>query len=223
MPAGKQNDLREKMNNLAAMPEGVHFDPAATWQQLEARLQRRSSRRPLYWYWAAAVFLLLITGILLMRNQESPAAIEPVTVQAKGKEEPPEQDPGIGKPVARVEVSQPQKKTQQKILVNKALSTSKDSSPTIYQQSIPFQQTVLITPLLDSSAVAKDKPAKRKFKVAHINELSPPEPLNVLPSKNNTAVKRPPFSTMSEVPFPDEDRMIPRKKRTGLFLTSSSQ
>ena len=223
MPAGKQNNIRDRLNTMNSLPEGVVFDPNATWEKLEAKMQARPGRKYHYWYHAAAVLFLAICGFLLVNdggrktneddtlvqrpaNRTQPTIITISEVQ-KNSAVPAEKNAGRQKERSRWESTR----------------DNKDTFPVLSDIMIPLISTV-VEPQADTLSLVKfEEPPKKKFRIAHINELGTPEPLNVLPSKTNLVVKRPPFSTISEVPLPDEERIMTKKKRAALFLTSSSQ
>ena len=58
----KQNNWREKLEAVDALPGEPAFDSAAAWDKLQQRLQHKPRRKKTVWYWAAAAAVVLLMG-----------------------------------------------------------------------------------------------------------------------------------------------------------------
>ena len=57
--------FREKMNGMAAIPDGFTFRQEEVWQHLESRLQRHTKKKHFLWMFAAAtVFFILVLSLV---------------------------------------------------------------------------------------------------------------------------------------------------------------
>lgn len=229
MPAGKPNDISEKLHGLDQVPEGFRFDGAAAWRGLESRLPAGKKKRR-YAFWYAAAVLVLIAIAVAFFSRQPPAPAEKKTVGTA-----PNLQPAI-RPNLDRNVAQPFQQQQGTNLPVRNNPVARTPLPDMDQEDDPLAdsndtdqpQEEIVSHLQDTAlaaAVTVAPSPKPKFKIAHINELDhaeevpPPAPKPV----NSYAMKRPAFSTLSESPLMDEERMLPKKKRSTLFLTSSSQ
>jgi len=168
--------LRQKLDELTELPDGFSFDAAVSWNQLEGRISRNSSRKKKWaWYIAAASVLILFSVVYLFRTDEpdelaikTPSAIirKPVSLQlinrknasvAVAKEKITIPSTGITsnkKKQAVLPVKGPQTVQQQVTVQAPVNDTINTATATIESISIPAHPTTVV-----------------KRKIVHINEL----------------------------------------------------
>lgn len=237
----KQNKLiSDKLAGLDQVPEGVSFNPAAAWQKLETALHPVQKKKPIAWYYAAAVLFLSFFSWLLFSNgkheNDQPLAKEKQAQQPKDK---------ISN--SPVTTALPQKNEQQSQSENTATipvqqvhdPVKKENAASLKPARVEEEKLTPVAETLASSTVtvqpvviAQPKPQtpvaattiKPKLKVMHINEMGNPvllmEEKNTVSNNSMLIFSRP--SAMPEQQSAEEDNAVPAKKKT-IFKAVSLQ
>ncbi|TCZ70517.1 hypothetical protein [Flaviaesturariibacter aridisoli] len=164
---------------LTELPEGVSFRQAEVWAGLEGALERRK-RRGLLIRWSAAAALLLALALgwwlrpIADVNKEV-ARKEPLhTAPAVAPASAPENAPVANAAARTVEtrtIIQPQHKT----IVAPAPNEDDDAPVLIAQAPAPIDTLEQAT--IASVNTTATTPARRRFRVGHINDNAPQEPV----------------------------------------------
>lgn len=188
------NELRQKMSSMEAVPTGFQFDAARTWQKMEDQLQlpTKKNKRIAWIYWAAASVVLVTAGFILFGSNGYP----PKQVITETIKESKEQLTTPIIPTATVTANDENTvKSNNKERKSVAVAISKNPSPTIIAkpEQIVFTEPVIketsniivqansikidtstnnTAPVRPIIATAK----KARLKVVHINELDAPPP-----------------------------------------------
>jgi len=161
--------IREQIGAIEAGSENIVFDKAAAWERLHAKMEQRPARViPYRWAAAAAILLLITTGIMFInRNTEKNIAVV-------NKVNPIMQD-----------VKQP---TIQETVAHQETANTKFSPRTIKKKNV--EKNVIETPAPEPEviSVVNNNPAipqqampittAPKMKVVHINDLMSEENQN---------------------------------------------
>ncbi|MBX7204903.1 MAG: hypothetical protein K1X81_05730 [Bacteroidia bacterium] len=77
--------IQEKINSLDSLPEGYQTSLAGKWELIEASLEGRKNKRPL-WYWSSAAVILMVAGVfwLNIKSEQPLNAVQQVK-QIKNK------------------------------------------------------------------------------------------------------------------------------------------
>lgn len=169
--------LQQKLDTLTELPEGFSFDAAGSWNQLEGRISRNSSRKKKWaWYIAAASVLILFSLVYFLRADEpevlaikSPSAILRNTVGPEVK---------INRHSASINLA------KEKITIPSTSITSNKKKqavlpvkgPQTVQQQVTVQAPVndtinTATATIESISIPAHPTTVVKRKIVHINEL----------------------------------------------------
>ena len=179
MDTEKQDNWRQKLQELNSLPGEAPLNKEAAWEKLHHRLHRKPRRSKTVWYWAAAAVLLLMGLPFLLRKtppQQLPAGN---IVQQKKMYRSVNPAPSLIKEQPGIIISAPplKKIVPQKIVKEKKQSfrTSPDPVAPVYTAAI---ETLLpatnIAPDNTTATVAAVSAEKKKLPVVHINELETP-------------------------------------------------
>lgn len=174
MPGEKQNSWQQRLGDLNSLPPAVSFDREAGWQELEKALQKR--KRKFGFVWAAAVMLLLASGGILLypSPQPSTGAKQSIVTRPPATTSLPSGNKVEVKREESIVNNKPsiRKKTQlaKRVMVATELPEPID---TVAMKVGPIEETKVIEQPLNSdlSTTATPTSKKRRFPVAHINEL----------------------------------------------------
>ncbi|RYY65931.1 MAG: hypothetical protein EOO12_05645 [Chitinophagaceae bacterium] len=165
---------------LTELPEGVSFRQAEVWAGLEGALERRK-RRGLLIRWSAAAVLLLALALgwwlrpVADANKEvarkEPLRTQPTVVPATAPENTTVAT-AAAHPVEIRTVSQPQHQTS----ITPATDEDNDAPALIAQVPAPVDTPEQST-IASVNTPAATTPARRRFRVGHINDNAPEEPV----------------------------------------------
>jgi hypothetical protein len=191
MPAGKQNNsLAGNLDNLQALPKGFRFHSDEVWNKLERGLKPNKRKYLLYYTAASVLIFTVLTVTLTWKSNIS----YPVNVK---------------RPIASMQIKTPIANNVTRKENRKAIDTKleKASINLHHDRNIsrgivlvePFIVAEAASPALDVDSVKLIQPTvttvavpiKRKFHIAHINEL------NEQPHENEPIITR----TASAYPF----------------------
>lgn len=178
---GEQPSWSSRLDELELPPDSDGSFRNRTWDELYVRLQEKQQQpRRIFWYWAAAVCLVLIGALSLplMRHKKNVQHSEPVQpkelVETKTKPGTPVNTPPAG----------PEKPTSPTRLVpDRSPSTSRTETQPVLPEAPPapaVEQVVLngdrsgkTTDTINLAGVSLPD-VRRKLKVVHVNELEEP-------------------------------------------------
>jgi hypothetical protein len=229
MPGAKQNDIKAKLDGMNQVPEGCLFNSEETWQKLEAKLQKQKSKKPALWFYAAAMIIaLIVTGFFLQNNNT-----------VRNKNTPGKEKSIVSQPLRTLQLPKQESKREVQTVKNTITPAGhtqalvRKTQPAVAEPLQPKTSVVLEekkeqTMMLPDTnkAIVMMAPPKRKFRIAHINELRTPEtiPMQQSTANNPIVYKRSILSTVTEEPLYAEEKLIQRKKmKSILSLVSSSQ
>jgi hypothetical protein len=230
MPAEKQNNISEKLDTLQQLPEGYKFSSDAVWNRLEPKLKKAAINYRAVFF-AAASFLAVIIFIAIpsKRNDTTgkvnskseqilPAKMiveNPVVVTAENKK--PGSESVNHKSTLPVEKIYPAKKPVQDVVI------TQDNIPDLQKEK---QEPAPEIKTETQTAVVVVK-SKRRFPIAHINELNSVVPVEEEPvtrSKTSFAFRKQTYETVPSPVVGFEDGFTERKKPKSIFpLLNSSQ
>jgi hypothetical protein len=232
MPAEKQNNISGKLDALRSLPEGYSFRPDTVWNRLEPKLKKGAINYRAVFF-AAASFLAVIIFIALpaKRNDQAgiadtkpksvvpnKAIIENITTGSSNMATSSE-DESFKNTLTRKSIAPVRKKSG----VKEELVVITPAIPSHKPEEVPAPE--LRSETQAAVAVAPAKP-KRRFPIAHANELNQPVPVEeepVVRSKTSFAFRKHTY----EVPLPVtgfEEGFTERKKQKTIFpLLNSSQ
>lgn len=168
--------LRQKLDELTELPDGFSFDAAVSWNQLEGRISRNSSRKKKWaWYIAAASVLILFSVVYLFRTDEpdelaikTPSAIirKPVSLQLINRK-------NASVAVAKEKITIPStgitsnEKKQNVFTVKKPVTVQEQVT-----EQAPVNDTINpATATIESISIPVHPTTVVKRKIVHINEL----------------------------------------------------
>ncbi|MFN8265655.1 MAG: hypothetical protein U0T11_06265 [Chitinophagaceae bacterium] len=168
--------LRQKLDELTELPDGFSFDAAVSWNQLEGRISRNSSRKKKWaWYIAAASVLILFSVVYLFRTDEpdelaikTPSAIirKPVSLQLINRK-------NASVAVAKEKITIPStgitsnEKKQNVFTVKKPVTVQEQVT-----EQAPVNDTINpATATIESISIPAHPTTVVKRKIVHINEL----------------------------------------------------
>jgi hypothetical protein len=77
--------IQDKINTLDSLPAGYQTSLAGKWELIEASLEGKQNKRPL-WYWSSAAAILIIAGIFWLNlRPEQPRNMAQQTQKTTGK------------------------------------------------------------------------------------------------------------------------------------------
>jgi hypothetical protein len=77
--------IQEKINSLNSLPEGYQPSLAGKWELIEASLEGRKSKRPL-WNWSSAAAILMVAGVFWLNiKSEQPLKMVQQAKESKNK------------------------------------------------------------------------------------------------------------------------------------------
>ncbi|MDB5211597.1 MAG: hypothetical protein JWQ30_2424 [Sediminibacterium sp.] len=188
MQEEKQNkQIRNTLDELQQLPEGFVFNNQKVWAGLEQQLPGKKNKKAT-WYYAAAVILLMAGAayLLLVKNNNKEFVKETTVVNFRSEANPAVSPVILPKNILHTQVKAEayitKKKPHQLIpaipVAQKEINNDgiKIDPPAV----APAEQIVVITPPVQQSApeekkkipaIAVSKPAPKKYKVIHLNEL----------------------------------------------------
>jgi hypothetical protein len=250
MRAGKQNDIKTKLDELAELPEGFHFNQEAVWQKMEPSLDKgQFKRKRIYGLYAASIAALCLVAVSLffifrktgnktgneiytgsmLQNLSKRVYYVRTYGTISGLDENNGQQKKAGGDSLLKHLTRQQHNPQQRIPYSNPAKNS-PSTDSVKQQlllipdPVIVQQTITFPPDSNSMVIAKPK---RKFRISHINELEKDGMIMPIrdPEKERLALfkrKRPP-GLFEDFVNGDERTVSPKKPRTLLSLISTNQ
>ncbi len=189
------NELRQKVESMDAVPTAFQFDAASTWERMEMQLQPLTSKkkRVVLVYWAAASVVLVMVALIMFasdKKQQSGSMaklpqgkqeqnIMPIVVGSIGAKEV---QTTIGNhnqqnALAKKQIEKPA--TIAKLHQATPIDSAKKQEQIIVVQPSNSIETTPLTSNSNMTAVIKTVAApqsKPRLKVVHINELDEPPP-----------------------------------------------
>jgi hypothetical protein len=188
--ANQIDDIFRKIGDLDAIPDDTDFDSAMLWQRVQTQLAPKP-KFGLFWYWAAAICVVLMAGFLAFwKPQINQKAL---TISKKSINQS-----------SSLSIVSPKKILQKQSLKIKKYSNTLTDSPalSIDNQVTESNSTPQNLPIVSENSVAEvtspkfeisqqlsleriviaPPVVKKKMKIAHINELTDVE---VIPEKTN--------------------------------------
>ncbi|RYZ17916.1 MAG: hypothetical protein EOO16_23535 [Chitinophagaceae bacterium] len=165
---------------LTELPEGVSFRQAEVWAGLEGALERRK-RGALLIRWSAAAVLLLALALgwwlrpIADANKDVARKETPRTQPAVALVTAPENAPvatAAARPVEIRTAPQPQHKT-----IVAPAPDEDDDAPVLIAQAPASIDTPEQSAIASVNTPAATTPSRRRFRVGHINDNAPQEPV----------------------------------------------
>ncbi|MDP4286171.1 MAG: hypothetical protein Q8891_17305 [Bacteroidota bacterium] len=179
----KEFHWKHKLDELDNLP-GESFNKEVTWDKLHARIQGKSGNKRIIWYWAAAALMMLVIPLLTNHKNESPVANTEKSLHHPEKMNGGSSIDSKNYTVKRLTsdssskeriVTTVNKLTPQKdIIIRDKVITTIPFSDTVDKQMTTKIMTETLEPVDTFSTIAIVKPARKKLKVVHINELGDP-------------------------------------------------
>jgi len=234
MRAGKENNIKSRLDALNEIPDSFHFDEQAVWERLQARLKDQPQKRSYVWIYPVVGLCLLVLflelGFFYVFIKNNAEGLLPATIVSKEsllrkpplqKETPTQQE--IIPIISSVD------KKQSKILPKQKDTIIKDSSkikdPVVQDVQLVKTDTSKTTPI--ETVQVTTPVTKRKFPIAHLNELPGEHPTIVVPDQGKTKTaffkKKIPVMVYDPPPAEEERIFIRKKTRSLLNLKSSFQ
>jgi hypothetical protein len=184
------NELRQKMESMNALPSTCKFDAASTWQKMENQLQGPNKKKLGWVYWAAASIVFIVASVIMIGSNKHQAE-EMVTGTTKENKKQP------NKPIApntiaivngnRIISNSKEQKNAASLIKEQAPAANTKKEQTILVDSINKQQISIvqanniieIVPSVSNTIPVKQTIVaikKPRLKVIHINELDAPPP-----------------------------------------------
>lgn len=191
-----KHDWRSNLEDVSIMSDELLADRNATWEKLHSRLNQKSGRVKVVWYWIAAACLL--TAVIL--PMIIPFKFARQVVKTNGSKATSEQGVPLmplkksemvivsPSPTQHVSISAPSVQTiPNKFLRKKVIKDQVVPVFINYKKIEKEKPAVIATDSIDRIESIAIVPAKKKLRVVHINELDPAEPViitqsNVRPS-----------------------------------------
>ncbi len=189
-----QIDLKNRLEELSALPGETAMDKDLAWDKLYMRLHKKPKHRINGWYWTAAacvlltIFLLRIIGLnkeknLVKNNSENTQIHSAMALQQPVKEtNPMEAEMPVAKNKRTIQTNiQSAHKNPNSLLTRNGNSRHQlNDVPLSVRNSdqMPIQPPLQPNPVLvlNTAATAKAVPSisKKKLRVVHVNELDEP-------------------------------------------------
>jgi hypothetical protein len=230
MPGDKQNNITERLGGLHKLPEGFAFNKDATWQKLEEKLADKPKGKIALWFYAAvAILFFAIAGIYFFKQDENNknTFVQATEQKRNSKKIIPENaisttendavKPALEKNIKELNSGHFKKTFLQ---TDSTLNEPQKENELIV---IENANTIVADTLKTMADVVIKKP---KFKIAHINELSTEDnsvTLSVTQQKPVYAMKKPIFSSVTELPIVGDEKQFIQKKKGFLSIINSSQ
>jgi hypothetical protein len=221
MPGEKQNSWQEKLDALQSVPIGFLFEKEKQWTSLEARLAQPRKKR--YGLAAACILLLLTAYLLYPSTKKIPAS----TISLQAPVVTPSVDHATNevaeankKDITQSTIFKSKNKIQKAVIANRVDPTK--SPDTIQQLSV----VAVLTKDTLSVATTVKAVSKRRFPIAHINELNSTTAMSLeqpqTKDRNTVVVQSRRYATQTFINA--EERDLPHRRNKTLFsLISSSQ
>jgi len=193
MPTGKQNNLiKNKLNSLTEVPNDFHFSSFTAWQKLEAQLHKKRHLQTTKFFRTVAVCILLFILSCFFYFNLTNERNRKAEITQKGSELPKEvsltQLPKGLQTSLTIKEANPVIKTKKEVFIKPKPTVIEpvitiidvDSNVVLEKnisEKIPAVQSL-------SSVAIENKEPKRRFKIAHINELIQGGNSNDLSAKN---------------------------------------
>ena len=233
MRAGKENNIKSRLDDLNEIPDSFHFDEYAVWQRLEARLKDQPQKKSYVWVYPVVglcllvVFLELGAFYVFTRNDEGFLPAKTVSIELF-RSKANIQGTQTAKQEITPVIKHVDKKHDDVVQSSKVIivpDTSKIKQTPVQEIQLAKNDTGKTVPLERIQVTAAT--TKRKFPIAHLNEMPGENPPIVVAEQGKTKTaflkKKIPVIVYDPPPVGDE-RLIPRKKtRSLLNLKSSSQ
>ncbi len=220
MPGEKQNRIKQKLEQLSAVPNGFRFNEEHTWQAMEPKL--RPKRKRFLWVPTAAILLVFFTGYFFIGKHQS--KLQPAASIVQTISKPVTKNASLPAPVPSQKTTalfKPQTVSNKRMIMLPVVIAQGLSSkqPALLPPSETPIQSALLSPA--DTVLTTALPLKPRFKIAHVNEL------NVLPvivpeeSKKTLALSIRRLSLLdSDEALPADDNPVIQRKRRTLFSPS---
>lgn len=189
------NIIQEKINSLQEIPATISFNAAKNWQQLEKQLQPKQKKNIVWLYAAAGVLIaaILISGLAYYETDSSTSIKKEIVLKKHSLQTDKTESITLkNNQLQNQNIKSNAFITHQKTSITQNIippenQTTIDSVVTIentpQNNSIGINQPVETKSSVETVAV-KNIPAKRKFKIVHLNELNAPQPQVIVVNKN---------------------------------------
>ena len=205
--SGEATNWKNKLEELDYIPDAESLNKNASWDKLQNRMQKKTKRTKVGWYWlAAASFIFIFISVALFFNREQTVTanilnsknnMNPSPQNFKEKNISPIKE-DIKKKETIVLVDDKMKIKQTSLPVNKkildivdALITNETAAANnINQQKILPKIITTNKTEIDSTAIVATGiiPQIKKLKVVHINELGIPEDEAAIIARNREII-----------------------------------
>jgi hypothetical protein len=180
-----RNNWKQRLENADGFPDEILKDKNEAWEKLYARLHKKTGRKLLPWYWAAASLVAIsFTTIIFFINKNGQSS--PVITSSPATYK----DPAATKKSLVTEQKTNSALLQSPTEKNIGISLSQKNSPVKKNEVISNYDLVtdsangqaavetVIEPVLDFDSSAKEittvAPVKKKLRVIHINDIGQP-------------------------------------------------
>jgi len=174
--------LREKLNKLSEVPEGLHFNHSAVWQKLEQQLQKKNNKRNRFVFVYAAASLLLFVIVLIYHSTSKPAktasTAELIKTTNDGKSGiTPERNKNILPVPSNETTFNPTKQKQLQLKIQKpfidSIQAGQKTNAVEFTTMSKGDSNENTLPILVEMVTAPEVSVlKPRFKIAHINEIN---------------------------------------------------
>lgn len=185
----QNNTLKDSINGMQELPDGFSFDPNRVWNGMEQQLSVPRKKNRYLNYAAASLILMTVTVYMLVRDTQQLAA--PALVATRNKPVAPVRKSSVistlAKPAPEITVKRSAKSKTGIIQIIKdntaaepektaAIATTQPQEPAVVlPEHIQVQEPV--RPAVAPVIITASRPAAKKYRVIHLNELSASAPL----------------------------------------------
>lgn len=215
MPTGKQNNLiKNKLDSLTEVPKDFHFSSAAAWQKLETQLHKKRYPQKTSLFGFAAVFILLFMLSCFfyfnITKEDSNRKAEITQKLEQPKNSLHIQSQKALQTSVNIKEASPGEKTKKEVLKTKQSVADPVNTIINVDSNVVLEKDITekipVVQSLSSLAIESKEP-KRRFRIAHINELSGAANFNDLSAKPEKNVLG--FALRKELSLHKEDEKEP--------------
>lgn len=194
---GKHN-WKSSLEDVSIMSDKLLADKNATWEKLHDRLNHKSGRIKVVWYWIAAACLLTAVTLFKVLPFKLPSEVVKSDVLKMPLKQGVPLRPSKGSemvtvstsPTRHVSISAPSVQTTAKKFLRKKVIREQVVPIVINDKKVEKDYpAVIATDSIDRIESIAIVPVKKKLRVIHINELDPAEPIIITQSEVHPSPK----------------------------------